>query len=174
MITIPKPNPGEHAPYAIKYIDLVDHAKPIIQQLEENLKSTISLLKSYTEEQLSTPCADGEWTIKEILNHNMDTERVFCYRALRFSRKDTTELAGFEQDDYVANSKVNECDIESLLEEYAAMRHATITFFKNLPEETLTCIGISNGKPLSVRAAAWMIVGHEIHHINSINENYPR
>ena len=169
---ISKPQPGEYSPYAIMYIDLVDENKSILKQLQDNLKSTRELILSFSEEQLSTPCATGEWTIKEILTHNMDTERVFCYRALCISRNDQTELPGYEQDDYIANIAINKMDIESLLEEYSAMRNATITFLGNLDDKTLTRTGRANNNPLSVRAAAWIIVGHELHHLESIRENY--
>ena len=169
---IPKPEPGEYAPYAIMYIDLVDENKPVLKQLEENLHTTIALIKSFSEEQLSTPCAEGEWTIKEILTHIMDNERVFAYRALRFARNDFTELPGYEQDDYIAEVDVNQRPIDTFITEYTAIRQATITLFENLPGDVYTRQGITGGNPLSVRAAAWITVGHEIHHTNSIRENY--
>lgn len=172
MVTIQKPEPGEYAPYAIMYIDLVDENKSILSQLQENLESTGDLIQSYSNEQLSTACVPGEWTIKEILTHIMDTERIFCYRALCISRNDQTDLPGYDQDDYIANIEGNKQDIDRLLEEYAAMRQATITFFENMDEKMLTRCGKANNNPLSVRAAAWIIAGHELHHINSIPENY--
>jgi uncharacterized damage-inducible protein DinB len=172
MLTINKPNPGEYAPYAFMYIDLVDEKKPILTQLEENLESTTKLIRSFSEEQLSTPCANGEWTIKEVLTHIMDNERVFAYRALRFARNDFISLPGYEQDEYIAQVKVNHRLIETFVKEYKAIRQATITLFENMPEEAYTRQGIVSGNPLSVRAAAWIIVGHELHHIQSIRENY--
>ena len=172
MVTIQKPEPGEYAPYAIMYIDLVDERKSILDQLEENLESTVELIQSFSEEQLSTPCAEGEWTIKEILTHIMDNERVFSYRALRFARNDFTELPGYEQDDYIAGVNVNNRKIDSFIKEYTAIRQATITLFENLANDVYTRQGVTGGNPLSVRAAAWITVGHEIHHIDSIRENY--
>jgi hypothetical protein len=136
------------------------------------MKSTIDLIQSFSERQLSTPCAEGEWTIKEILTHIMDNERIFCYRALRFARNDFTELPGYEQDDYVAEVDVNNRPMGSFLKEYTAIRQASIALFENLPDNVFTRQGITGGNPLSVRAAAWIIMGHEIHHINSIRENY--
>jgi uncharacterized damage-inducible protein DinB len=174
MVTIQKPKPGEYAPYAIMYIDLVDEKKSVLTQLEENLKSTIELIQSCSEEQLSTPCAEGEWTIKEILTHIMDNERVFAYRTLRFARNDFTELPGYEQDDYIADVDVNARPMGSFLKEYTAIRQASIALFENLPEDVDTRQGICGGNPLSVRAAAWIMIGHETHHINSIRENYCR
>ena len=172
MVTIQKPESGEYAPYAIMYIDLVNKNKSVLEQLEENMKSTINLIQSFSEEQLSTPCSEGEWTIKEILTHIMDNERVFAYRALRFARNDFTALPGYEQDDYINEVNVNSRSVNSIIKEYSAIRQATITLFENLPLETSIRQGIAGGNPLSVRAAAWIIVGHEIHHINSIRENY--
>ena len=104
--------------------------------------------------------------------HVMDTERVFAYRALRFARNDLQNLAGFEQDDYVAASGVNGRDVNSILDEYASVRAATVSLFESLPEEALTRAGEANGSTLSVRAAVWDIAGHELHHLNIIKERY--
>ena len=169
---ISKPQLGEYVPYANMYIELADESKSILDQLEENQQTTIKLIQSFSEEQLSTPCADGEWTIKEILTHIMDNERVFAYRALRFARNDFISLPGYEQDEYIAQVKVNHRPFETFLKEYKAIRQATITLFENMPEEVYTRQGVVSGNPLSVRAAAWIIVGHELHHIQSIRENY--
>jgi len=172
MITIQKPNEGEYAPYAIQYIKLVPEDGLVLQHLQENLKSTKAFILSFPPERLTYRWAKGEWTVQEILVHIMDTERIFCYRALRIARNDPTALPGFEQDDYVPFSRANERKIEDILEEYEAIRRATLTFFNSLEEEALTRAGVVNGNRLSVRAAASMIAGHELHHLNSIRENY--
>jgi len=172
MKNIQKPNAGEYAPYAIMYINLVPDDDQVLKHLQDNLKSTPDFMLSFPPEKLAQPWAEGEWTIKEILVHIIDTERIFCYRALRFARNDPTALAGFEQDEYVPYSGANERNIESILAEYAAVRRATLAFFNSLDEEALTRAGTVGGNRVSVRAAAWMIAGHEIHHLNSIRENY--
>jgi len=169
---IPKPMTGEYAPYTVMYIDLLPNDGLILQYLQDNLDNTIRFAGSLAEEKLSYRHAEGEWTIKEILVHIIDDERIYCYRALRFARNDTTELPGFEQDEYVPYSAANDREIEGIIEEFASVRKATISFFKNLDEEALKRRGIGSGNIMSVRAAAYHIAGHELHHINSIKENY--
>jgi uncharacterized damage-inducible protein DinB len=172
MQMIQKPDPGEYAPYAIMYIDQVPSDGLVIQHLQDNLKSTRDFILAFPPEKLAVPWQAGEWTIQEILVHILDTERIFSYRALRFARGDATALAGFEQDDYVPYSRANERSVEAILEEVAAVRQATLTFFNSLNEAAFTRTGTVAGNNVSVRALACMIAGHEIHHINSIRENY--
>ena len=172
MKLIPKPKPGEYAPYTVMYIDLLPNDGLILQYLQDNLDNTIRFVGSLAEDKLSYRHAEGEWTIKEILVHIIDDERIYCYRALRFARNDTTELPGFEQDEYVPYSAANDREIEAIIEEFASVRKATISFFKSLDEEALKRKGIGSGNIMSVRAAAYHIAGHELHHINSIKENY--
>ena len=172
MQKIQKPNEGEYAPYAIMYIDLVPQDGLVLMHLQEALQSTQEFILGLPPEKLTVRWKEGEWSIKEILVHIMDTERIFCYRALRFARNDATGLAGFEQDAYVPYSGANERDIAAILEEYKAVRQATLTFYESLDEEALVRAGLVGGNQVSVRALAWMITGHEIHHLNSIRENY--
>jgi len=172
MQKIQKPNEGEYAPYAIMYIDLVPQDGLVLMHLQEALQSTPEFILALPPEKLTLRWNEGEWSIKEILVHIMDTERIFCYRALRFARNDATGLAGFEQDAYVPYSGANERDIAAILEEYEAVRQATLTFYESLDEEALVRAGLVGGNQVSVRALAWMITGHEIHHLNSIRENY--
>jgi uncharacterized damage-inducible protein DinB len=172
MKKVQKPEAGEYAPYAIMYIDLVPDDGLVLQHLRDNLQMFKDLVGSLSDEKLSTPCAEGEWTIKEIVLHVIDTERVFAYRALRFARNDTTELAGFDQDNYAAYSGANARSIEDLLEELTAVRMATIALFNGFGDEVWTRSGVSSRHNLSVRSALYQIAGHELHHINSIKENY--
>jgi uncharacterized damage-inducible protein DinB len=172
MQIIKKPNKDEYAPYAVMYIDLVPQDGLVIKHLQEALQSTQEFILAFPQEKLAVRWKEGEWSIKEILVHIIDTERIFCYRALRFARNDASGLAGFEQDAYVPYSGANERDIAEILEEYTAVRHATLTFFNSLGEEALARAGLVGGNRVSVRAIAWMIAGHEIHHMNSIRENY--
>jgi uncharacterized damage-inducible protein DinB len=172
MKQIQKPETGEYAPYAIMYIGLLPDDGLVLKHLQDNLDTMREFIRSFPPEKLTYRWAEGEWTIKEILGHIIDDERIYCYRALRFSRNDATELPGFDQDNYVAYSDANERKLEDILEEYTAVRTATITFFNSLEEKALKRAGVANGHLMSVRAAAYHIAGHELHHLNSIKENY--
>ena len=169
---ISKPLAGEYAPYAIMYIELVPDDGLVLQHLHDNLQMLKELIGALPEEKLSIPCAQGEWTIKEILVHVIDTERIFAYRALRFARNDTTALAGFEQDEYVACAGANERNREDILAELTAVRTATLVLANSFTEEALTRSGLASGHTLSVRSALYQIAGHELHHLKSIQENY--
>ncbi|MCB0164113.1 MAG: DinB family protein [Anaerolineae bacterium] len=172
MKRIPKPQEDEYAPYAIMYIGLLPDDELVLAHLQDNLQMMLDFIRSFPAEQLSYRWTEGEWTIKEILVHVSDDERIYAYRALRFARGDTTELPGFEQDDYVPYSKANERDIEDILAEYSSVRQATLTLFRSFDAEALERAGVANGHLMSVRAAAYHIAGHELHHLNSIRENY--
>ena len=172
MRIIPKPQPNEHVPYVSMYIDLLPDDGRILQHLRDNLEASKQLIATFPEDALATPYAPNEWTIKEILVHIIDDERIYAYRALRFARNDFTELPGFEQDDYIIPSRANERTIEDILAELTAVRLATLSLYQNLPEETLTRAGIASGNIMSVRTIAYHIAGHELHHMNSIRENY--
>lgn len=172
MKLITKPLANEFASYASMYIDLLPDDGLILQHLQNNLEKSIQYIRSLPKDKLATPHKKGEWTIKEIMVHVNDDERIYCYRALRFARNDTTELPGFEQDDYVPYSGANDRDMENILEEFSSVRKATITFFDSLEEEVFLRQGIGSGNPMSVRAAVYHIAGHELHHVNSIKENY--
>ena len=172
MQRIQKPAQGEYAPYAIMYIDLVPQDGLVVKHMQENSKSTPEFILGFPPEKLGVRWAQGEWTIKEILLHIIDTERIFCYRALRFARNDATVLAGFEQDAYVPYSGANERTGAAILEEYTAVRQATLAFLNSLSRQAQARIGMVGEHKVSVRALAWMIAGHEIHHINSIRKNY--
>ncbi len=172
MKKIQKPVSGEYAPYASMYIDLVPADGLVLQHLSTNLQVVKDLVSAQSEEKLTTPCAEGEWTIKEILLHVIDTERIYAYRALRFARGDTTNLPGFDQNVYAASSGANQRTTTDLLDELTAVRMATLTLFNGLTAEAMLASGSANGHPLSVRAAAYQIAGHELHHLASIRENY--
>ncbi len=172
MKIIPKPETGEYAPYAIMYIGLLPDDGQVVKHLQKNLNTMIEFIRSFPAEKLTYRWAEGEWTIKEILGHIIDDERIYCYRALRFARNDPTELPGFEQDDYVLYSGANERALEEILSEYTTVRQATITFFNSLEDEALLRAGVANGHLMSVRAAAYHIAGHELHHLHSIRQNY--
>ena len=172
MNLIPKPQPGEYTPYTIMYISLVPDDGLVLKHLRDNLEAAKTFIRTFPEEKLATPHEPGEWTIKEILIHISDAERIFAYRALRFARQDSNELPGFEQNDYVPASRANMREIEGILEEYSAVRMATITLFESFEEDVYTQAGTAAGNPVTIRALAYIIAGHELHHMNSIRENY--
>jgi uncharacterized damage-inducible protein DinB len=170
--TIPKPLEGEFVPYTIMYIGLLPDDGLVLTHMQNNLKRITDLIRPLSESQLTTPFTEGEWTIKEILIHIIDDERIYVYRALRAARNDQTELPGFDQDLFTAHSAANQRSLESIFEEYESVRAATLTFFNNLPDEAFTRTCLANGHIMSVRAAAYHIAGHELHHLNSIQQNY--
>ncbi|MEO8609683.1 MAG: DinB family protein [Chloroflexota bacterium] len=172
MRKIPKPAAGEYAPYAIMYIGLLPDDELVLDHLGGNLKIITDLVSILPEERLVTPHAPGEWTIKDILVHCSDDERIYSYRALRFARNDPIELPGFDQELFAAYTGANQRTLQNILEEYAAVRSATITLFNNLPNDAFTRSGMANGHTMSVRAAVYHLAGHELHHLNSIRQNY--
>lgn len=172
MRKIDKPAEGEYAPYAIMYIGLLPDDGLVLKYLEENSEATRDFILSLPEERLAHRYAEGKWTIKEILAHIVDDERIYAYRALRFARNDRTELPGFEQDDYALHSGANGRKVEDILNELTAVRRATIALFEGFDESALLRAGVADGKVMSVRAAAYHIAGHELRHINIIRERY--
>ena len=133
--TIAKPRPEEYPAYAYIYIVLLPDDGQILKHLDDNLRSTRIFIESIPRDRLLHRYAEGKWTIKEILMHMMDAERVWGYRALRFARNDQTKLPGFDEQEYVPSSKAANRKIKSLLREYEAVRNATVELFENLDEE---------------------------------------
>ena len=172
MKKIEKPHAGEYNPYAIMYIKLLPDDGLIIKHLEENFEVVKHFVSSIPEEKLLHRYAENKWTIKEILVHIMDDERIYAYRALRIGRNDKTPLPGFEQDDYVLYSKANERSLTEIFQEYATIRNATISLFNSFDNDALMRTGTANEHVVSVRALAYHIAGHELHHMNVIREKY--
>ncbi len=170
--TIEKPGEDEYPAYAHIYIDLLPDDGLILKHLENDLKSARKFIASIPEADLLHRYAEGKWTIKEILGHLVDDERIYVYRALRFARNDSTELPGFEQDHYAQYSGANKRETQDLLDEFTAVRRSTIAFFDSLDDAALMRIGIADGKRASVRALAYHIAGHALRHMNIIRERY--
>jgi hypothetical protein len=165
-----RPESTEYAPYYGKYIFLVPEGE-ILVTLEKQLPATLALL-SRPEPDGDFRYAPGKWSVKESLGHVIDTERVFTYRALRISRNDKTPLAGFEQDDYVKYGPFSHCTLASLVDEFASVRKATLSFFRGLDEAAWTRRGVASNNEVTVRALAYMIAGHELHHRRIFQEKY--
>ncbi len=166
-----RPDASEHIPYYAKYISLVPKGN-ILTLLEEQAKNTSTFLSSLTEEQSLKRYAPDKWSIKEVIGHLSDSERVFAYRALRFARDDKTALPGFESDDYIEPGRFNKRNWQGLIEDFEAVRHATIKLYEPLDETAWTRQGVANNDAVSVRALAYIIVGHELHHVKLIKELY--
>lgn len=169
--TLSRPQPGEYAPYYEKYISLVQ-SSDIVATLDEQRRETLLLLSGRTEDEGNHRYADDKWSVKEVLGHVNDAERVFAYRALRISRNDQTNIEGFEQDDYVKFGPFAKRTIEDLVEDYIAVRRATLTLFRNLYQDAWKRRGVANKNEVTVRALAYIIAGHEIHHRAILREKY--
>ena len=165
------PEPSEYAPYYQTYIGLIDRTD-IVQLLEEAKQEALDFYGNIPAEKWQTGYEPGKWNLKEALIHVIDTEQIFAYRALRIARGDTTPLAGFDQNNYVPNSGAKDRSIESILEEYNAMRTSTHLMFKYFDEAMFARLGTASEHPVSVRALAFMIAGHEKHHFNIAKERY--
>lgn len=164
-------NPKEFNSYYKPYIDLVNELD-IVLSLQQSLDETITFFNSIPDNKWLYSYAEGKWTIKEIIQHILDTERIFAYRALCFSRKENIALPGFDQDVYLENSNANTRTKDSLIEEYKVIRDASITLYKSFTKQMLLHVGVASESPLSVRAAGYIIVGHEKHHCNIIKARY--
>jgi uncharacterized damage-inducible protein DinB len=144
----------------------------ILKHLEHNLSSTRSFIESIPRDRLLLRYAEGKWTIKEILGHLIDDERIYSYRALRFARNDSTELPGFDQERYAEYSDANNREINDLLDEFTLVRQSTIALFKSLDDAAFMRSGVADGKRVTVRALSYHIAGHELRHMNIIRERY--
>jgi uncharacterized damage-inducible protein DinB len=172
MRIIGKPEAGEYAPYAERYIGLLPDDGLVLKHLRDNLKTTTEFILALPEDKLNFRYAEGKWTIKEVLVHLSDDERIYAYRALRFARNDQTPLPGFEQDGYALYSGANARGVAGILEELASVRRATISLFESLDDEALKRAGVADGNRVSVRALAYHIAGHELRHLRIIRERY--
>ena len=166
-----RPEPGEYAPYYDRYISLVA-GTDILGTLDAQRRQTMLLLSGRDESDGNFRYAPDKWSAKEVLGHVCDTERIFAYRALRISRGDRTPIEGFEQDDYVRNGPFSNRPLAELIDDYIAVRRVTLTLLRNLEEPAWLRRGIANKNEVSVRAIAYTIAGHELHHRRILEEKY--
>jgi len=169
--SIGRPSATEYAPEFERYISLVPEGD-IISTLGRQAETTLSLLGGISEAQANSRYAPDKWSIKELVGHVIDGERIFSYRALRFARNDPTPLPGFEQDDYVANAAFAEIPFTELAAEFDCVRRATVYLFKSLPAEAWLRSGDASGCQVTVRALAHGIAGHELHHVGILRARY--
>lgn len=168
-----RPLAEEYASFYKSYVQsVIDEVADPVAGLRAAIIDVVRLTEGIDEEQGDYRYAAGKWTIKEVLLHLIDTERVFAYRALRIARADKTPLPGFEHDNYVPASKAGDRTMISIIEEYLAVRNASIQMFAHLPKEAWHNIGIASDYPVSVRALAYIMLGHERHHLRILQERY--
>jgi len=169
--TISRPAEDEYGPYYGTYISKVPDGD-LHQLLARQMEETCAMLSKVPESEADAAYAPGKWTVKEVAGHIVDTERIMAYRLLRVSRGDSTPLPGFEQDDYVKGGNFRSRTLASLIEEFRLARASTLALLRNLDGSTFTRRGIADGKPVSARALAYIIAGHERHHVGILNERY--
>jgi uncharacterized damage-inducible protein DinB len=163
---------SEYAAYYGGYIDNVSNEYPLLEELEISVHRLIKFVQNIPMDKFDYRYAEDKWTIKDILQHLIDAERIFAYRALRFSRNDTTPLASFDENSYVVFANANKRSIQDLLTELAVVRQATLSLFKTFSDEELLRIGIASNHPMSVRALGFVIIGHQNHHQRVFEERY--
>jgi len=166
-----RPASSEYAPYYERYVALVPEGD-IVSILEQQLETTLQLLRGIDESQAARSYAPGKWTIKQLIGHLIDTERIFSYRALRFARNDKAPLTGFDQDAYVSNANFDDILTNDLAEEFEYLRRSDIWLFRGLREAAWTRRGTANDVEVSVRALAFIIAGHEAHHVQVLKTRY--
>ena len=166
-----RPDATEYAqPYA-GYVANVPE-EDILAAIEEQSAVTQKLLASLDESKAMYRYAESKWSVKEVIGHFTDSERIFAYRALAIARGETQPLPGVEETDYVRNADFDSWKLGDLSEHYALVRRSTIVLFRNLPEAAWERRGTASGYPITVRAIAWIIVGHERHHVKVLRERY--
>ncbi|PYU85124.1 MAG: DinB family protein [Acidobacteria bacterium] len=166
-----RPEATEYADYYANYISKVP-GSDVLSVLESQRLQMLQLFAGRSERDGSFRYAPGKWTVKEVLGHLSDSERIFTYRALRFARSDQTLLPGFEQDDYVRSGGFGERTLAGLAEEFAAVRSASISLFRSFKEEVWSRRGTANEKEVTVRALAFITAGHQMHHRIILEERY--
>lgn len=170
-IVTSRPATGEYAPYYHKYVAQVPEGD-IVDILRAQRDDTVRLVAGLDERKASHRYAPDKWTIAEVLGHVIDTERVFTYRAVAFARGDRTPLPSMDQEVWAAGSNARERTLQSLLEEYQAVRAATIALFGSLGDRELAREGIASDNRVTVRGLAWITAGHERHHVKILRERY--
>lgn len=169
LTAITRPESAEYAPYFERYISQVPESGPLASLAAQPVAT---LLAGLGEDRAEYRYAEGKWSVKEALGHVIDTERMMAYRTLRIGRNDATELPGFEQDPYVEFGGFGGRTLADLLEEFRAVRAATLCLLRGMPAEAWLRGGRVDGKPVTARALVWIIAGHELYHEQIYRERY--
>lgn len=166
-----KPSPADHPPYFSYFIGLVEQ-DTIVDALTAGKKSISEFIKNIPANKSEYAYADKKWTVKQVLNHIIDTERILSYRALCFSRGEKQILPAFDENLYVANANLQNTDLNLLLQEFEAVRESTVLLFNQLSDKELAIKGATKAGEVSVLSVGFMICGHGLHHANIIRERY--
>ena len=166
-----RPGADEFAPFYTGYVARVPDGD-IVATLADSAESAADLLTGVSEEVAASAYAPGKWTLKEVVQHCADAERIFSYRALRFARGDRTELPGWDERAYMEPAQVHDRTLPSVSAELMVAREATLSLFEGLPEGAWSRRGVANGSEVSVRGIAWITAGHLLHHLGIIRERY--
>ncbi|WP_169084259.1 DinB family protein [Paenibacillus sp. PL91] len=166
-----RPLKEEYMPYYEQYIGLVGEGS-VTEILEKQLASTTELLSDIPEARADYRYAEGKWSLKEVVGHITDNERVMSYRLLRIARGDKTPLAGYDQDEFMSGASFQDWTFSQIIEDYISVRRATLTLLRGLSEAAWLRLGVANEADISARALAYIIAGHEIHHLNIIQDKY--
>lgn len=166
-----RPKAEEYNAYYRKYIELVPEGN-LLELLATQQDETTKKLSSLTEDQENYRYAQGKWSVKEVLGHLIDTERIMAYRLLRFARGDQSPLAGYEDESYVKEGMFHGREMADLLEEYQAVRASSISLLRGIPAEAWVRKGLANNSECSARALAYIIAGHELHHRSLLADRY--
>jgi hypothetical protein len=172
VVVSARPGAGEYPPYYEKYVSLIleDDILAVLERPSQSIAGFLSTTR--TEADGDFRYAPGKWSVKEVLGHVIDAERVFSYRALRIARNDRTPMEGFEQDDYVKYGPFSQSSLAALVEEFRSVRLATLSLFRGLDEAAWVRLGTANKNEVSVRAIAYITAGHELHHKKILQEKY--
>jgi len=168
---ITKPASNEYPEWFAAEIELV-YYNDLITGLQDSVNKTLNFLRKLTEEDLVYRYAPGKWSIKQMWQHVIDVERVLSYRALRYARKDETVLSGFDENKYAAVSNADHRNFKDIIREYAVVRDSTLELFRSFTEAMFFHRGTAGKSNMTVRSVGYLILGHEIHHVNTINERY--
>jgi uncharacterized damage-inducible protein DinB len=166
-----RPSAEEFAPYYGTYVNKVADGD-IVATLKGQFSTTLSYLRGIPESRGGHRYAEGKWSIRQVIGHMSDAERIFAYRALRFARADATALPGFDENEFVKQSRLDDRTLASLIAEFEAVRAASVALFDGLFPDEWTRHGLASGKDFSVRSLAWIIAGHEVHHLEVLKQRY--
>ncbi|HET6577938.1 MAG TPA: DinB family protein [Gemmatimonadales bacterium] len=172
MTPLGPPGPDEYAPGYAGYVARLPAGADLLQSLAGQLDTTAGRLGAVPESRGAYRYAPEKWSVKEVVLHLTDTERIMAYRALRIARGDTTPLAGFDENAYAPLSGADAQPLDALVSGWGDVRRATLSLFRQLPPEAWTRRGLANGSPVSVRALGWIIAGHERHHLEVLGARY--
>jgi len=168
---IPRPAPSEYAPHYAGYVNRVSEGE-VLDHLARQIEETRALLRDLPPSRAVHRYATGKWSVAEVVGHIADAERIFAYRALRIARGDATPLAPFDENAYTPAGSFDRRTLTDLVDELTAVRQATLALFRGMPGEAFERTGIASGRTVSVRALAFIIAGHELHHVAILRERY--